>query len=185
MQREECFKEIFYKNYNVLCNVAYNYLSDYHLAEDIAQNTLINFWESGKDSLPQKEASYYLVRAVKNNCISYLRKHKYNLSLDDQAIGEYNLNLAYEEDEDNNDNETIEHLYKAIQKLPLKCRNVFLLSKKEQMKNKEIAEHLGISIKTVEGQMSKAIKILRKYFQDYVALWVIIERFVLPLFNKL
>lgn len=184
MQKEEYFKEVFYKNYNILCNVAYHYLSDYQLAEDIVQNTLINFWEWEKGSLPLNEASYYLIRAVKNNCISHLRKRKYNtVSLDDCAKVEYDLAIVTNEDDDNH--EKLEHLEKAIETLPLKCRDVFLLSKMKEMKNKEIAEHLGISIKTVEGQMSKAIKLLRKYFKNYIAFWLIIERFLLPFFNKL
>lgn len=169
MQRDERFKKLFYKNYNPLCNVAYNYLQDRQLAEDLVQDTLIRFWEQKKDSLPDNEAGYYLFQAVKNNCVSQLRKKVRFISIDEEPEA-----ASVRDDEGNElELERRQHLERAIALLPEKCRVVFLMSKIDNLKYKEIADQLGISVKTVENHVAKAIQVIRGYFSNHVAsIWL-------------
>lgn len=173
MQQNEKFKILFYKNYQTLCNVAYQYVMDRFTAEDIVQETFIRFWENEKSNLPEKEAGYYLTRAVKNNCISYLRKEVQSVSLNEDIALAHEL---YSEDETEvTTAEKMDIVEKAIQQLPPKCKEVFLLCKVEQKKYREIAWMLNISVKTVENHMTKAIAFLRSCVKEDIILLLIIQ----------
>ena len=74
--RKELFKVLFQKHYPRLCHIAYGYVLDRDEAEDIVQELFINVWDKGKDSLPDKEFAAYMTTAVKNSCISFLRKRQ-------------------------------------------------------------------------------------------------------------
>lgn len=162
MHRDEQFKHLFYTHYNALCVTAYHYLLDKDLAEDVVQETLIKFWELGKDSLSDLKTGYYLRQAVKNNCVSELRRRRNDVSMDNHFLESFDL--ASEEESEERQNHLLERLDAAIGELPERCREVFLLSKMKQMKQQEVADRLGISVKTVENQMTKAIAMLRKSF---------------------
>lgn len=72
--RKEIFKSRFNEHYPRLCSIAYEYVSDADDSEDIVQELFINIWDKGKDALPDKEFAAYITTAVKNACISFLRK---------------------------------------------------------------------------------------------------------------
>lgn len=172
MQHNERLKVLFYQNYPTLCHVAYQYVMDQFIAEDIVQETFIKFWENNRSDLPDKEAGYYLTRAVKNNSISYLRKKVEHVSLYDNtgSVDE----LADDDETEQMNREKMEQLERAIQQLPPRCKEVFLLCKIEQQKYKDIARMLNISVKTVENQMTKAIAFLRACFREDIMLLLLI-----------
>ena len=74
--RKELFKVRFEKHYPRLCSIAYGYVSDRDDSEDIVQETFIHIWDKGKDSLPEQDFIAYLTTAVKNRCITFLRRKK-------------------------------------------------------------------------------------------------------------
>lgn len=172
MQHNERLKVLFYQNYPTLCHVAYQYVMDQFIAEDIVQETFIKFWENNRSDLPDKEAGYYLTRAVKNNSISYLRKKVEHVSLYDNT-GSVN-ELSDEDESEQLNRERIDQLETAIQQLPPRCKEVFLLCKMEQKKYREIAIMLNISVKTVENQMTKAVAFLRSFFREDTILLLLI-----------
>lgn len=98
--------------------------------------------------------------AVKHRCINFLRKRQ-----EDTVSIEENPGVAssLSDDEPEDESSTEKKLQAALATLPPKCRNIFLLAKLKGMKYKEIAEQLAVSEKTVENQMSKAIRLLRAY----------------------
>lgn len=154
------FKERFNQYYPLLCRIAFTYIPDQDECEDIVQTTFVSIWNKEKDLLPEKEFASYMVISVKNNCISFLRKqHAETVPLDDTHIAETVASDPEPEDE----LLPAEKLRKALDVLPPKCREVFLMSKLYGMKYREIAQELEISEKTVENQMGKAIRMLRQF----------------------
>lgn len=160
-QHEALFKQLFAAQYEPLCRHALAFLKDEHAAEDVVQSTFIRFWETKKDLLASPDARFYLVTAVRNNCISALRKAKASpiRYTDTEPEPEVHFTaLQHRQDA----TEQSQRIAAALDKLPPKCREVFLLIKLHGYSYKQAAETLGISIKTVEAQMGKAVKILRE-----------------------
>ena len=155
------FEQIFHQYYSPLCNYALKIIRDSDSAEDIVQNLFIQLWENNRLN-DVVNTEYFLLKAVKFKCIDYLRTKKADrvISLDnieDAALISTN-DLKYED---------IEPLfYYFAAKLPPKTREVFLLSRKSGMTYKEIAEELDISVKTVENQMGRALRILKMILKD-------------------
>lgn len=161
--KETIFKEIFSAEYSKLCRYALTYMQDEHAAEDVVQDTFIRIWETKQDLISSPDIRFYLVTAVRNNCISALRKLKSsNISFPDSAPeGEAEPFLTSRQHQEESD-ERNRKLRKALDTLPPKCKEVFLMTKMQGLSYKQVAEGLGISIKTVENQMGKALKMLRE-----------------------
>jgi len=163
-QLEVSFKQLFAAEYNNLCRYALTYLQDEHQAEDVVQDTFIKIWEQKKDLIGSPNIKFYLVTAVRNNCISFLRKLKtqqvhYTENTPEPDPEPY-FNARHHEQEASEQQQKIAD---ALNQLPPKCREVFLLIKLHGMSYKQAAESLDISVKTVENQMGKAIKVLREF----------------------
>ncbi|MFO7922442.1 MAG: RNA polymerase sigma-70 factor [Bacteroidales bacterium] len=165
---KDIFQNLFEKYYPNLCRFASGYLGDHDTAEEIVQQVFINLWNQ-KDSIdPERPVKSYLFTSVKNRCLNHIRDRKkfrnYYLDIEtDLIIPVAEKDIIKEEDLE-------KQLAKALDKLPEKCREVFMLCRFEDMKYKDVAEKLGISQKTVETQMSKALKILREEFKDLLFL---------------
>lgn len=161
-QQDALFKQLFTAQYESLCRYAMTFLMDEHAAEDVVQATFIRFWETKKDLLASPDARFYLVTAVRNNCISELRKAKTSpvryTDTEPEPEPEIHFTALQQREAATEQNRRIAA---ALDKLPPKCREVFLLIKLHGSSYKQAAETLGISVKTVEAQMGKAVKILR------------------------
>lgn len=157
------FEELFRSNYKSLCGVANGILRNKDAAKDIVQEVFEKFWKRHEELLLIENKKGYLFRATTNACINYLESNKNIVRFDD-----VNINLSVNP----NENMTIHQLEKEIQaalaKLPPKCKAIFVLSRFEEMKYKEIAEHLDISIKTVENQMGIALQRMRDELKPYI-----------------
>lgn len=161
------FRYLFDIYYSPLCGYVTNFTSDPDLAEDIVQNSLLIIWRKRKKLHITISLKSYLYKICYNEYIDYYRKNK--------KIREHLEKLKYEEIERLKENmeadpEIInlkkEKLRKAIKNLPEKCREVFLLNKYEGLTYAEIAEELGISLKTVENHLGNALKRLRKELRE-------------------
>lgn len=162
--RTNKFKRRFEEYYQILCRIAYGYIPDKDECEDIVQETFISVWNKEKDLLSEKEFVSYMITSVKNNCISHLRKQKFDtVSMEDSVQTASLQHLADKDQHDPDEPSSEEKLHKILAILPPKCKEVFLMSKLYGMKYREIAEELNISEKTVENQMGKAIKTLREF----------------------
>lgn len=163
--RKDIFKSRFQEYYSRLCHIAYGYVSDRDDAEDIVQELFISVWNKQLDAMPEKEFAAYLTTSVKNSCISFLRKRRE----DTVSIEEYSASTSCMPDEvtDEGEKSPEEILQSALATLPPKCKEIFLLSKLQGLKYREIAGKLSLSEKTVENQMTKAIKLLRVYVAEH------------------
>lgn len=159
-----------------LCVYANSLINDKSVAEDIVQNVFVRIWEKRKNLKTHFSIKSFLYRSVYNEFIDQNRKRKSVTALEKKYIDALG-NIVKE------DNDALEKLFsmvqKEIQKLPPKCRMIFLLSKKEGLSNIEIAEHLDLSIKTIESHITKAFSILRKKVNDKVEM----HTFLFLLFN--
>lgn len=132
--RKELFRVRFEQHYPRLCSIAYGYVSDYDESEDIVQELFIHIWDKGKDCLPEQELTAYLTTAVKNRCISFLRRKKEDtVSIEDYPLADHHL---ADETADSSENRRSpeEVLEEALSTLPPKCKDVFLMAKLKGMK---------------------------------------------------
>jgi RNA polymerase sigma-70 factor, ECF subfamily len=164
------FEELFHAHYASLCRFATQYLNDRSDSEEIVQEVFVNLWQKRDSIDPAKQVKTYLFTAVRNRCLNFIRDRKKFRSF--YLDVEVELEFPVQERDLLTGAEEMEMIGKALDKLPEKCRAVFELSRFDNMRYHEIASHLNISVKTVEAQVSKALKILREELKDL--LWAII-----------
>jgi RNA polymerase sigma-70 factor, ECF subfamily len=161
------FEMIFKTYYQPLCNYAYSFVQDRDEAEEIVQATFMSVWEK-KDNLSiHTGVKPYLYAMVRNASLNVLKHEKIK-----QQHAAIELAVAERSSESVTRSvmasELEERIYTALNKLPEQCRLVFKLSRFEELKYAEIADQLNISVKTVENQMGKALKIMREQLKDYL-----------------
>lgn len=169
---KESFNYFFDYYYSGLCIYANQYTGDLSTSEEVVQDVFVRFWEKRTGIEINKSVRFYLFRAVYNQCMNLL-KHKKIEQLYFRQNAEKYINLYEEQWSLYNESELRFILDQAISKLPSRCREVFELSRFENLKNKEIAEKLGISEKTVENQITKALKVLREELKDFLPFFLI------------
>jgi RNA polymerase sigma-70 factor (family 1) len=155
---DSAYRDLFNRFFPLLISAAYRILHNEDDAKDVVQNVFVNIY-SRREYLQVTELKFYLMRAVKNECLNYLRS-KNRLRMHHEA---YSQSI-----EDISDHDLLEHaeheerIYSAIRSLPLQCQKVFTMSRLEHRNNQEIAQELGVSIRTVETHISNALKSLRR-----------------------
>jgi RNA polymerase sigma-70 factor (ECF subfamily) len=146
--------------YAALCSTANYYVKQPTLAEEIVQGVFVDFWIN-RDKIPEHSSvKGHLMLSVKHDCLDYL-KHK---KIEEQYADHFKDEMmdSYEDIFDDLVNKDLQRaLNSAINKLPIQCREIFLMSRFKYMSYKEIAATLSLSLKTVENQMGKALKIVR------------------------
>lgn len=175
------FREDFHQYYSTLCQYAFTILKDADLCEDVVQEVFLRVWEKKQELVGSKELRFYLFTAVRNNCLTALEKsRKYSTtSLNDHdAVAEQKELFP----EKQNGKTYDELLAEALAQLPPKCREVFILSRMSKLTYQQIGDTLGISVKTVENQMGKALRTLRgfvKGLQYIIIIGIIFSLFML------
>ena len=175
---EEEFRQIFEVCYPRLLRFAAVYTGNIQDAEDILQNVFLRFWEIRASLQLDTSLNTYLLTMVKNHCINHLKhqqvvqRYSANRMTELQQEMSFNYYAFSKFNPEQMDIESLERLTeKAIGELPEQCRKVFELSRYEGLKYREIAERLGISVKTVETHISNALKILRVTMKDCFLVW--------------
>jgi len=157
------FEQIFREYYNSLANYAYSILKNRQDAEDVAQDVFIRLWKNQPDIMHTDRIKFYLLTATKNGCISLLRKQAGKHTVEPEAA---HLAAAPETTPaDKSDINTI--INNALALLPPQCLVIFKLSRFGKLTYQQIADELGLSVKTVENQMGKALRILREYARQH------------------
>jgi len=168
----ETVKKLFYQYYPFLCQNIYRIVKDQAIAEDLAQDTFFKFWNKRNDLKIETSVKAYLRRMAINEAFYYLRKNK-KFQKEEVSVLEFVAST-------NNVEEQILHqelsdkIMVAINLLPPRCQEVFKLSRFEDLTYKEIAARLDISIKTVENQMGKALKVLKASLKQYLSIFVLL-----------
>lgn len=139
-------------------------VNDYAAAEDIVQNVFLRTWQFRKKLNPKYTIQSFLYKSVYNEFVNSYKKDKAIAFLHSKYYE--SVSEVVEEIDDSYFKKLIALMTHEIEKLPPKCYKVFTMSKREGLTNSEISEHLGISVKTVENQITKAFTILRKKLGD-------------------
>ena len=150
-------EDLFKFNYRPLCMYALHYLQDTDLAEDIVQESFTTLWEKIGQGFPIINRRTYLYMTVRNRCLDHLRRK----GIPTESLKPYDTYGIIEEDDAEQRSAIEARLWTAIDSLPEKCRQIFLMSKRDGLKYEEIAEELGLSVNTVRNQISKALNILK------------------------
>jgi len=167
------FEELFRQNFKGLSFFAIEYVKDHDIAREIVQEAFANLWEKRESIEPERSAKSYLGTTVRNRCLNYLRDHKkFDRSiLEFEGLGE---DYGYAEHDHLVTKELKQQIEKATNELPDKCREIFLLNRTEHKKYQEIADELNLSVKTVEAQMSKALRIMREKLSEFISIFILI-----------
>jgi len=163
------FEKVFRLYYQPLCNYAGPLLKDFDEAEEVVQNVFYTIWNKRETMEVHTSVKAYLYRAVHNDCLNKLKHRKVK-----QHYAEaYQYSASVAEGHGANSlltKELGQKIEQAIESLPEQCGQVFKLSRFEQLKYSEIAEQMGLSVKTVENHMGRALKLLREKLKDYLPL---------------
>lgn len=164
---EAAFEKIFKMYFKNLHAFAYTFTKDDVIAEEMVQNVFFKIWEK-KDQLQIDDSlKAYLYKSVHNESLNHLKHLKIKTSFQIQYSG----NMESSNQDASNQmmaSELEDKIQKAINELPQQCRTIFQMSRFEQLKYQQIADQLNISIKTVENQMGKALKVLRLKLVEYL-----------------
>jgi RNA polymerase sigma-70 factor (ECF subfamily) len=163
---ETAFETLFKTHYNALHAYAQVILKDEDVAEEIVQGMFLKFWEK-RASLNIQSIKAYLYKCVYNDSLNYIKQEKTKSKYQDFTL--HTMNTEHEPASLKVElTELQQHLREALNHLPEQCRTIFQMSRFEELKYREIADHLGLSIKTVENQMGKALRILRLKLADFL-----------------
>lgn len=165
-------EELFRKYYKILRAYAYRLSGDKYVAEDIVQDVYYELWKKRDELVMENAIKFYLFRSIYTKTLNYLNSKNYTDREAFEESTEGRIQQIYLQSQ-LSDQES-ELMYKELQakvnavidSLPEQCKKVFLLSRKYELKNREIAEQLEISVKTVEKHISKALSVLRLSLKD-------------------
>lgn len=166
---KNAYKQLFIKYYSPLCEYASQYISDED-SEELVQELMLFLWETRENLVIETSLKSYLFISTKHRCLNAIKKNQYHERIH---------NLLYEKIKDQFEdpdyyfiNELTENIQTAINSLPDTYRETFTLSRFGEKTNVQIAEELGISVKTVEYRISQSLKILRIKLKDYLPLLI-------------
>ena len=167
------YESLFKTHYSELCGFANKYLQDLDAAEEIVQGFFVRFWENRNTVNITGSQRSYLFTSIRNACFNQLKhiKVREEYKAHNQREMEDSNHGA---DEEYQASELDQKIRQSIEKLPESRRRIFIMSRYEGLKYKEIAEKLKISVKTVENQMGSAIKFLKLELSDYLIILTLI-----------
>jgi len=160
------FSSVFYAYYKDLVIFATRFTHDTDKSEEIVQDTFVRLWEERESLTINISLKSYLLTLIQNKCIDWYRHIKVR-----QVYNDYMMNNQpfFEYDTENYilHSELQEQIEKALQKLPEPVSDAFRMNKYKGMKYNEIAEIQGVSVRTIEFRMGKALELLRQYLKEY------------------
>lgn len=167
----ETFEMLFKTHFKSLYAYAFTIVRDEMVAEEMVQNVFFKIWEKKCGLNIQSSVLAYLYKSVYHESLNYLKHQKVKAA--------YQTHSAYQMKNQTDHalqkimlSELEQQINKALSELPEQCRTIFQMSRFEELKYQEIADKLGLSIKTVENQIGKALKILRVKLADYLPILI-------------
>lgn len=167
----ESYEALFKEHYAGLRLFATRILQDQDAAEDVVQEVFLNLWRKRKSLMIKTSVQSYLFSAVRNGCHNNIRHHK--------IVDRHEKRLLGQDKVENQNGyqqlvlrEVSEAITETIKSFPDHTQQMFSMSRFEQLKYKEIAEKLGISVKTVEAHIGRVLKALRTNLKQHGMLWI-------------
>jgi RNA polymerase sigma-70 factor (ECF subfamily) len=175
---EMAFERFFKTYFKALHAYAFVMLQDELMAEDIVQQVFYKIWEKKEQFRVHTSVKAFLYKSVYNECLNYLKHQKHRVDHQNYVLYANRSQASNESAAMRVELTELEtRLKKAMNELPEQCRTIFYMSRFDELKYREIALQLGLSIKTVEAQMGKALKVLRKKLVDFlpILLWLLFK----------
>lgn len=170
------FSQFFRENQEKFLAFAYSYLRDSAEAEDVLMESMISLWENRERWEEGSNLKALMLTIIKNKALNLLEHKQIRLRAEEDinSHSQRELDLRIStlkacEPEQIFDTEIQHIVHKALQQMPHQSRTIFMLSRYQNLPNKQIAEQLNISLKTVEAHITKALRILRLELKDYLA----------------
>jgi RNA polymerase sigma-70 factor (ECF subfamily) len=173
----DAYKTIFNQNYKPLCSFAKKYVLELAAAEDIIQELFVKFWDQRKEIYLKTSVKSYLYQSARNECINYLKhkcvEEKYKMHVTNVSRDSF-FHDKLEEEEVN------QLVYKTIQSLPPRCKQIFELSRFDGKSFDDIAQELSISKNTIKNQLVSALKQIRRVLEknEIIFLVTFLSRFL-------
>lgn len=161
---QKAYRALFDRYYKYLLVTAYAYVKDENTIRDLTQDVFLEIWRK-RNSLNINNVKAYLRRSVINKALNYIKAQRMDFQESNDSF-EVADNKNVQEELEASQLQVI--INEAIEGLPDRCRVIFALRRFEELSLKEIAQKLDISPKTVENQLTKALKILRKAVEPYL-----------------
>lgn len=167
----QAFEILFKTYYSGLCALARSMVHSKETAEDLVSDIFVKIWENPENLNVSQSLKGYLVRSVKNTCLNYLTRSYQKFKHLDNETSEKLLNLLPHNSPDPSGEilttELEGKINEAIATLPPECGKIFLLSRKEELTNREIADQLNLSENTVKVQIYRGLSKIREALEDY------------------
>lgn len=175
---DKIFEKIYNDYFEIVCRYLNYYTHDYHAIEEVVQEVFVKLWEE-RNGQEVRFIKTYLYNSARNRMLNYLRDNENHTILLEKWAS---IELEKKQSHDCVDrDEFFRLLQAAVNSLPEKCREIFILSKEEQLSYKEISKIQDISVKTVENQMGIALKKIRDYMKlhasDTIKVLLLLSKF--------
>ena len=175
------FELLFKAHYSRLCNYSFGIVRQQHVAEDVVKDFFVKLWENRVGLNIKTSLFSYMMRSVYNGSINYLRRHKSKETyIEEDKKAELMIEIVEDIEHPLSKlflSEVQEIFSETVEKLPGKCREIFLLSRNEGLSHKEIARNLHISENTVKVQIYNALLVLKKAMAPFLSLTLFISIF--------
>lgn len=164
------FEMVFRDYYKPLVRYGNTFLKDSDETEDIVQQVFVSLWEKRTQLDIHTSIRAVLYKSVQNACLNKIK----HLKVRSVYAEDWKATQQMEETSDSVQvNELNSRIQMAVESMPEQCGRIFKMSRFEQLRYQEIADELGLSVKTVENQMGKALKIVREELKDYLPLLIL------------
>lgn len=163
------FEMIFNQYYRPLVQYGNTFMKDLDEAEDVVQQVFVSVWEKRERTEIHTSLRALLYKAVHNACLNRIKQQKVRR---DFAHSEVMSHHSEAVSDPLQEKELQQHIEDAVSMLPEQCAKIFRMSRFEQLKYQEIADQLGLSVKTIENQMGKALKLMRESLKDYLPVFI-------------
>lgn len=160
----EAYEELFERFYADLIRYTYARVGEFYLAEDIVQEVLMSIWRRRKSTIVPKMVKAYFLQAVKYKIADEISKIKYGK----EYLESLEIPITANTDFKVRESMLQAKIDQEIEKLPKRMKEVFILSRNENMSHQEIADHLGLSVHTVSTQIKKTLKLLRSRLLSFI-----------------
>lgn len=176
---DQDFDNLFREYYKSLRAYAYRYVNDPFIAEDIVQDVFFHIWDKREQLHKISSIRAYLFTSVFNRANTYLTHKKLEENYQKQKLESSGLDSYYQQQIDSVSESILaleleQQIREVINEMAPQCRKVFLMSREQGLKNREIAEQLGVSVSAIENHMKKALSMLRTKLKDYLVLWLLL-----------
>lgn len=174
---------MFKSYYKMLCSYANQIVADSENSEEIVQEMFFRLWQKKESLFIETSLKSYLFRAVHNSCLNFIKHNKIKKAYASNYLQQSETSDSQYNPDDSDELKDL--IGKAVEKLPPERKKVFMMIRYEDRKYQEVADLLGISVKTVENQMGKAMQFLREALRGYLPVFILLIIIVLQTIFKI